>query len=107
MSPSLAYRRTEIAEVLAALPVLDLKEVDWMVLESQAPEEDALEKLGPAGRKRFDGFKAHFSGPWGEGNQRPFSPRTEEIFLRSLQQIKFPPGARPSVFLSDDGFLEL
>ncbi|MEQ1850485.1 MAG: hypothetical protein ABMA01_02725 [Chthoniobacteraceae bacterium] len=70
-------------------------------------EELMLRKLGPRGWGRLYHFR-HFYGPgWGEGRGRALSPRAIEAFYSFLDQVQLPAGARPSIFLTDDGGLEL
>lgn len=70
-------------------------------------EELVLRKLGARGWGRLYHFR-HFYGPgWGEGHGRALSPRAVEAFYSFLESAEFPEGIRPSIFLTDDGGLEL
>lgn len=70
-------------------------------------EELLLRKLGPRGWGRLYHFR-HFYGPgWGEGQGRALSPRAIEAFYNFLERVDFPAGVQPSIFLTDDGGLEL
>lgn len=70
-------------------------------------EELLLQKLGPRGWGRLYHFR-HFYGPgWGEGRGRALSPRAIEAFYSFLDAVQFPAGVQPSIFLMDDGGLEL
>lgn len=72
-----------------------------------AREELALRKLGARGWGRLYHFK-HFYGPgWGEGRGCPLSPRATEAFYHFLAEVEFPASVTPSIFLTDEGGLEL
>jgi len=66
-----------------------------------------LTKLGRNGLRRWQYLRETFSGGWGERGQKPLSPKSQAIFLTTLKTIQFLPGAKPSLFLTDDGHLEL
>jgi hypothetical protein len=70
-------------------------------------EELLLGKLGVRGWGRLHYFRQVFSGAWGEGKEKPLSPRAMEAFFEALEKISFPQGSKPSIFLTDDGNLEL
>lgn len=70
-------------------------------------EAMALEKLGVKGWGRLEHFRLCYAGGWGKGPQKPMSPRSYDAFVRALAVIRPPLNARPSVFLTDAGFLEL
>lgn len=72
-----------------------------------ANEQLILEKLGTIGWGRLQYFRTCFSAGWGEGNKNPLSPRSLEMFGKALRIIQFPENVKPSIFLTDDGFLEL
>jgi len=72
-----------------------------------AKEQLILHKLGNNGWGRWQYFRQCFSGGWGEGKQKPLSPRSQDMFFRALELIDFPEGVTPSLFLTDEGFLEL
>ncbi len=70
-------------------------------------EELLLSKLGPKGWGRLHHFRHYYSAGWGDGSGRPLSPRALETFYRFLEAAAFPSGAKPSVFLTDEGGIEL
>jgi len=72
-----------------------------------AHEKLLLTKLGKNGLRRWQYFRDTFSGGWGERGQKPLSPKSQAVFLSTLRDIQFLPGAKPSLFLTDDGHLEL
>jgi hypothetical protein len=67
----------------------------------------ALEKLGVKGWGRLEHFKLCYAGGWGKGPQKPMSPRSLDTLVRALAVIHPPENAKPSVFLTDGGSLEL
>ena len=70
-------------------------------------EELLLSKLGPKGWGRLHHFRHYYSAGWGDGSGRPLSPRALETFYRFLESAKFPEGSMPSVFLTDEGCVEV
>ncbi len=71
-------------------------------------EELVLRKLGPRGWGRLYHSTAFLRSPgWGEGRGRALSPRAIEAFYSFLDSVQFPAGTQPSIFLTDDGGLEL
>lgn len=82
-----------------------MKEIDIPVPSTK--EDLILEKLGPDGLKRWQYFSQHFSGSWGGAKQKPLSPLSQEMLQQALSHIQFPTSARPSLFLTDEGFFEL
>lgn len=70
-------------------------------------EELLLRKLGPRGWGRFYQFRHFYGLGWGEGRGQALSPRAIEAFHKFLETVQFPAGSRPSIFLTDDGGLEL
>jgi hypothetical protein len=70
-------------------------------------EELLLAKLGPKGWGRLHHFRHYYSAGWGDGSGRPLSPRALETFYRFLEVVKFPNAIQPSVFLTDEGWIEL
>jgi hypothetical protein len=70
-------------------------------------EELVLSKLGPKGWGRLHHFRYYYSSGWGDGSGKPLSPRSLETFYRFLESAKFPANTNPSVFLTDEGSLEL
>lgn len=72
-----------------------------------ANERLVARKLGVNGFKRWQYFRQHFSDRWGDEGQAPVSPRSQEALLKALSMLDFPVSAKPSLFLTDDGFFEL
>jgi hypothetical protein len=70
-------------------------------------EELLLSKLGPKGWGRLHHFRHYYSAGWGDGSGKPLSPRSLETFYRFLESITFSANANPSLFLTDEGFIEL
>lgn len=70
-------------------------------------EELLLSKLGAKGWGRLHHFRHYYSAGWGDGTGRPLSPRALETFYRFLESAKFPENAKPSLFLTDGGGIEL
>ena len=70
-------------------------------------EQLILDKMGTNGWGRWQYFRKVFSGGWGNNGQKPLSPRSQDMFFLALERIVFPEGVIPSLFLTDDGFLEL
>lgn len=66
-----------------------------------------LEKLGEKGWGRLHYFRNEFSGPWGDGEGRPFSPKSQEAFFNFLRIVGNLKAENPSLFLTDDGHLEI
>ena len=69
-------------------------------------EELLLSKLGPKGWGRLHHFRHYYSAGWG-GSGKPLSPRALETFYRFLESATFPSGSVPSVFLTDEGCIEV
>lgn len=79
-----------------------------VALEQTDEEGVLLEKLGARGWGRIHYFRNYFHEGWGESGQgRAVSPRAYEAFVRFVQVARFPEGAIPSVFLTDEGGIEL
>lgn len=72
-----------------------------------AREQLILNKLGINGWGRWQYFRSCFSDGWGEAEQRPLSPRSQEMFFEALNLLRIPEGVRASVFLTDEGHMEL
>ena len=84
------------------------------VVEHSEPGENDLDellvsKLGVRGWGRLHYFRSLYSEPWGEERKgKPLSPRAVEAFFRFLELIEFSTqGKAPSLFLTDEGHLEL
>lgn len=69
-------------------------------------ESIVTKKLGARGWGRVDAFMNHYGPGWGNGN-RPLSPRALAALCKFLERHVFPSAITPSVFLTDDGHLEL
>jgi len=75
---------------------------------SEAEREDLLfSKLGTKGWVRLHHFRHYYSAGWGDGSGKPLSPRALETFYRFLETAVFTGQAKPSVFLTDHGCIEL
>ena len=72
-----------------------------------AREQLVARKLGVNGWKRWQYFRQHFSGRWGDEGQCPVSPRSQQSLLRALESLHFSSEVKPSLFLTDDGHFEL
>ncbi len=70
-------------------------------------EELLLSKLGAKGWGRLHHFRHYYSSGWGDGSGRPLSPRALETFYRFLESVTFPQTVKPSLFLTDEGWIEL
>jgi hypothetical protein len=70
-------------------------------------EELLLAKLGLRGWRRLHHFRRDYSAGWGERSGKPLSPRALETFFRFLERATFPKNSTPSLFLTDNGGLEL
>lgn len=70
-------------------------------------EELVLRKLGKRGWGRLNLFRYHYNQGWGQASRPALSPRALDAFFRFLKDVNFPPGRQPSVFLTDEGSLEL
>jgi hypothetical protein len=70
-------------------------------------EELLLSKLGAKGWGRLHHFRHYYSAGWGDGSGKPLSPRALETFYRFLESARFSSGSMPSVFLTDEGCIEI
>ena len=75
--------------------------------DPRAREELLLAKLGPKGWGRLYSFRRFYSSGWGGGSGKPLSPRALETFYRFLETATFPGTTKPSIFLTDKGYIEL
>jgi hypothetical protein len=87
-------------------------ETPLLAVRAAAPSEGErdellLSKLGPKGWGRLHHFRHYYSAGWGDGSGKPLSPRSLETFYRFLESVTFPANAKPSVFLTDQGCIEL
>ena len=79
-------------------------------LPDEAKRDDlVLSKLGAKAWGRLHEFRNHYMHMrgWGEGQGEPLSPRSLEGFYCFLEEAQFPEERKPSLFLTDQGFLEL
>ncbi len=71
-------------------------------------EEILLKKLGAKGWGRMHQFRHFYESDWGATGNRALSPKALDAFHRFLEVVEFPPTTvPPSVFLTDQGGLEL
>lgn len=88
-------------------PMLSNQKYDtWSTSLSPSDQQILFEKLGARGWGRMLLFSNYYTPGWGEGNKQ-VSPRGQATLLRFLQLVTFRPGADPSIFLTDEGELEL
>jgi hypothetical protein len=74
----------------------------------EAEREDwVLKKLGAKAWGRLYQFKHYYGPGWGEGTGRSLSPRSLELFYRFLASLTLREPCKPSIFLTDDGNLEM
>ena len=66
-----------------------------------------LGRLGFQGWVRLHHFRHYYSAGWGDGSGKPLSPRALEMFYRFLEFAVFTGATKPSVFLTDQGCIEL
>jgi len=72
-----------------------------------AREELLLAKLGPRGWGRVHHFRNYYASGWGEHTGKVLSPKALSAFFRFVHAFDFPNGVIPSVFLTDQGGIEL
>ena len=63
-------------------------------------------KIGGRGLDRLESFKKYPAG-WNFGKGDALSPSVLQLFYDLLTNESFQPHASPSIFLTDDGYLEL
>lgn len=95
-------RSYRLEQPLEEAPVYD----SWSTLLSVDDQDLISKKLGSRGYGRMLAFTRFYTTDWGEGNQQ-VSPRGLSAFLRFLRAVNFRDGADPSVFLSNDGEVQL
>lgn len=78
----------------------------WSTTLSADEQDLLIKKLGDRGWGRMLLFSKYYTPDWGEGN-RQVSPRAQAALLRFLEHVIFRDGADPSVFLSNDGELQV
>lgn len=66
-----------------------------------------MQKLGARCLQRIQQFRHSYDEGWGDGKGKPLSHRALESLYRFLEVFDFPEGKKPSVFLTDQGGLEL
>lgn len=79
----------------------------WPLPLSSGEQDLLITKLGAKGWVRVLHFTEFYGPGWGEGRNKQLSPKGQAAFLLYLQHAIFPAGAEPSVFLTDNGELEL
>lgn len=79
----------------------------WPAALSPDEEDLLIQKLGARGWVRLVQFSNFYGPGWGEGHNKQLSPKGQASFLLFLTQVTFREGADPSVFLTDNGELEL
>ena len=72
-----------------------------------AREELLLQKLGARGWGRMHHFRNFYQPGWGDARGKSLSPRASEAFFRFIEAVQFPAKCVPSLFLTDQGGLEL
>ncbi len=100
--PPSSYRMVEeLREPMATASVQRVSVDDLPV------EEALLSKLGARGWGRVHHFRNLYNRPWGEKGNAPVSPRAFEALSLFITAATFPEKKLPSVFLTDNGGLEL
>lgn len=105
MSTMIRYRPERVYHLekpLEETPVYD----SWSTLLTVDDQDLISQKLGSRGYGRMLAFTQFYTTGWGEGNKQ-VSPKGLSAFLRFLKQVTFREGADPSVFLSNDGELQV
>ena len=100
--PASAYRLTEELR-----EPMGLAGIHRIAMDDLAVEQSLLAKLGARGWGRIHHLRNHYNQPWGEGGGEPLSPRALDGLTRFVSAATFPSGRQPSVFLTDQGNLEL
>ncbi len=106
--PKRTRRGTSFTEIMLAFPIPKLERLPAGIAApgDAAKEQLVARKLGIHGGKRWQYFRQHFSGRWGDEGQCPVSPRSQDALLKALEFLNFAPAANASLFLTDDGQLE-
>jgi hypothetical protein len=100
--PSMAYTLAQDLCEPAALANIHRSAPDeW------AREDLLLLKLGARGWGRVHHFRNYYASGWGEQGGKPLSPNALSAFFKFLESITFPASTAPSVFLTDQGGIEL
>ena len=100
--PPSAYRLTEELR-----EPMGFASVHRVAMDDLAVEQSLLTKLGARGWGRIHHFRNHYNQPWGERRGEPLSPRALTGLTQFVTAATFPAGCQPSVFLTDQGSLEL
>ena len=100
--PSSAYRLVEDLQ-----EPMTISSVHRVAMNNFAEEQALLTKLGARGWGRIQHFRNHYNQPWGEHQSAPVSARAVDALARFVAGAAFPAGIVPSVFLTDQGGLEL
>jgi hypothetical protein len=79
----------------------------WPAVLSAEEEDLLIQKLGARGWVRMLQFSKFYGPGWGEGHNKQLSPKGQASFLLFLKAVTFREGADPSLFLTDEGELEL
>lgn len=77
------------------------------IADESGREDLVLRKLGPRAWRRLYQFRHLYEAGWGGGTGRMLSPRALEVLYRFIEQPAFAPLLEPSLFLTDEGHLEL
>ncbi len=76
-------------------------------MDNLESEQALLAKLGARGWGRTHLFRNHYNQPRSERQSAPVSARAVDALTRFVAGAAFPSGVVPSVFLTDQGGLEL
>lgn len=101
-SPTTAYALAADLQEPAACDAVHRAEPD-----QSGREELLLQKLGARGWGRVHQFRYYYGQGWSETPRPALSPRALDAFFRFLEDVNLPAGKHPSVFLTDEGGLEL
>ena len=97
-----AYRLTEELR-----EPMGFSSIHRVAMDDLAVEQSLLTKLGARGWGRIHHFRNHYNQSWGEHRGEPLSARALDGLTRFVTAATFPAGILPSVFLTDQGGLEL
>jgi hypothetical protein len=75
--------------------------------DESSRDDLVLRKLGKRGWERLNLFRFSYQEGWGESSRPALSPRALEAFSRFIAEVNFPHDRQPSIFLTDEGGLEL
>lgn len=105
MSNKLAFAEPRVYKLEEDLQV-NMDQGMWTTTLSADEQDLLIKKLGDRGWGRMLLFTKYYTPGWGEGNKQ-VSPRGQATFMRFLKLVTFREGADPSVFLSNDGELQV